>query len=319
MTMLANILRCPACRAQVDVSPEVVRCRTCGHTNPVVAGVPRFVSPDNYAASFGLQWNRFARTQLDSHNGTAISRDRFVAQSGLTERDLKGALVLDGGCGSGRFAEIALDLGAEVVAIDYSSAVDACRRNLPSKKLHVVQADLYALPFAPGTFDFVYSFGVIQHTPDVRGAAAALVEQVKPGGWLAVDVYRASWKQFLHPKFWLRPMTRRVSPETLFGWVERLAPPLLEVSRALGRVPVLGPAARRALPVANYDGVFELDEQQLRDFAVLDTFDWLSPRYDQPQSAATLERWLREFGLVDISIVHPAHLTGRGRRPRLGH
>jgi len=89
----------------------------------------------------------------------------------------------------------------------------------------------------------------------------------------------------------------------------------LQVSRAVGRVPVVGRVATRALPVANYERVFELDERQLRDFAVLDTFDWLSPRYDQPQTPATLSRWLRELGLVDVTIDHPAHLTGRGRRP----
>lgn len=315
MTELASILRCPACRGSVEVTSLSVRCTACGASYPVENRVPRFVAADNYAASFGLQWNRFARTQLDSHNGTTISRDRFLAQSRWTDRDLRGALVLDGGCGSGRFAEIALSLGAEVVAIDYSSAADACRRNLPSSKVHVIQADLYQLPFAPGTFDFVYSFGVVQHTPDVRGAVAALADQVKPGGQLAVDVYEASWKQVLHPKYWLRPVTRRVPPEMFFSWVERLAPPLLQVSRTLGRVPVLGRVATRALPVANYDGVFDLDDDQLRDFAVLDTFDWLSPRYDQPQSAATLERWLRELGLVDVEIDHPAHLTGRARRP----
>ncbi|MBZ0232802.1 MAG: class I SAM-dependent methyltransferase [Deltaproteobacteria bacterium] len=319
MIDLSRILRCLSCRGAVIMTPTAVRCTACSRVDAVENGVPRFVPRDNYAASFGLQWNRFARTQLDSHNGTTISRDRFLAQSRWTERDLSGALVLDGGCGSGRFAEIALSLGAEVVAIDFSSAVDACRSNNGSEELHVLQADLYDLPFAPGSFDFVYSFGVIQHTPDVRGALEALVAQVRPGGRIAVDVYRSSWRQFLHPKFWLRPVTKRVPSAALFGWVERLAPPLLEVSRTVGRVPLVGAALRRALPVANYEGVFPLDEDQLRDFAVLDTFDWLSPRYDQPQSAATLERWMRELGLVEIEIDHPAHMTGRGRRPLLDH
>jgi len=315
MAELAIFLRCPSCGSRVDVTADEVRCTACRRRAPLTDGIPRFVEPDNYAASFGLQWNHFARTQLDSHNRTTISRDRFLAQSGWTAQDLRGALVLDGGCGSGRFAEIALDLGAEVVAIDYSSAVDACRANLASPRLHVVQADLYDLPFAPGTFDFVYSFGVIQHTPDVRAAVAALTAQLKPGGRVAVDVYQASWRQVLHPKFWLRPVTSRMDPERLFSMVRTAAPPLLRLSRAWARVPLLGHVARRALPVANYEGVFPLDDDQLRDFAVLDTFDWLSPRFDQPQTAATLRRWLTELGLDDVTIEHPAHLTGRGRRP----
>jgi len=43
---------------------------------------------------------------------------------------MKGKWVLDAGCGSGRFAEIALATGANVVALDYSSAIDACWNNL---------------------------------------------------------------------------------------------------------------------------------------------------------------------------------------------
>ena len=62
---------------------------------------------------------------------------------------------MDVGCGAGRFAEIALNAGAEVIAIDYSGSVDACYTNLDiMKTLTVVQADLYNLPFRDQTFDF---------------------------------------------------------------------------------------------------------------------------------------------------------------------
>ncbi len=316
MTALLPLLRCPGCGGELAATGAGLACARCDRDYPVVDGIPRFVAADNYAASFGLQWNKFARTQLDSTTGTELTRRRFLAQSGWTERELRGALVLDAGCGSGRFAEIALDLGAEVVAIDYSSAVDACAQNLAGRdRLHVVQADIYALPFAPERFDFVYSFGVIQHTPDVQRTVASLVRQVRPGGRLALDVYKKGLGEVLHPKLWLRPLTRRLPPERLFPWIERLAPPLLEVSRAVSRIPLVGRVARRAIPVANYEGVHPLTEEQLRDFAILDTFDWLSPRYDQPQTAATLQRWLRALGLDEIEVLHPAHLTARARKP----
>ncbi len=45
---------------------------------PVVGGVPRFIESDNYAASFGLQWKTFRKTQLDSHTGTNVSRGRLT-------------------------------------------------------------------------------------------------------------------------------------------------------------------------------------------------------------------------------------------------
>jgi SAM-dependent methyltransferase len=247
-----------------------------------------------------------------------ISRDRFLRATGWTRDTLAGARVLDVGCGAGRFAEIALSLGASVVAVDYSSAVDACRANLPDANLQVAQADVYALPFAPGTFDFVYSLGVIQHTPDVERTIAALARQVKPGGELVVDVYRRHWRGWLHPRMWLRPITTRVEGRRLFAAVERAAPAMLKVSNAVGALPVVGSQLRRFVPVANYAGQLPLSPAQLEEWAILDTYDWLAPAYDQPQTAATLQRWMTDAGLAGVRVLTADHLTARGVRPGAG-
>lgn len=281
----------------------------------MIGGVPRFVPAENYAANFGFQWNRFRRTQLDSCSGVPISRDRFVRETGWTREQLQGKRVLDAGCGAGRFAEIALALGATVVAIDYSSAVDACRANHPSENLLVVQADIYALPFEPASFDFVYSLGVIQHTPDVERAVKALVAPLKPGGTLVIDVYRKHWKGWLHPRMWLRPITTRVDASRLFHTVERAAPALMRISNAVGAIPIVGPQLRRLVPVANYTGLLPLSDTQLQEWAVLDTFDWLAPTFDRPQTADTMERWFLEAGLADVEVFKSDHLTARGRKP----
>src|SRR3954466_15370063 len=90
---------------------------------PIVNGVPRFVSQDNYAASFGLQWNTFRRTQLDSYTGTTISRDRLQRIAGGSLHVFQGKDVLEAGCGAGRFTEVMLRAGARVFAADISSAV----------------------------------------------------------------------------------------------------------------------------------------------------------------------------------------------------
>jgi len=321
---LASILRAPGTGAPLSLEVtardgddvRVGALRSGVDAWPVVRGVPRFVSSDNYAQTFGFQWNRFPGTQLDSVSGMTVSRDRFLAQWAMPPEWFVGRRLLDVGCGAGRFAEVALSLGAEVVAVDLSAAVDACWQSLRAHpRLHVVQASVYELPFAPGTFDGVYSFGVIQHTPDVPRTFRAIVEMARPGGEVAVDVYKRDWKSWLHPKPWLRPLTTRVPPDALFSLIERAAPALLAASRGVGRVPVAGRALRRAIPVADYEGVLPLDERQRLEWAVLDTFDWLSPRYDQPQTMETLRRWAEHAGLVDIQMLHPAHLTLRARRP----
>ena len=73
---------------------------------------------------------------------------------------------------------------------------------------------------------------------------------------------------------------------------------------------------RFAVPVANYEGIYPLTEAQLREWAVLDTFDMWSPIHDHPQTAATIERWLSEAGLVERDVFRVGHLVGRGTRPR---
>jgi SAM-dependent methyltransferase len=287
-----------------------------GRHYPVTGGVPRFVEASNYAESFGMQWNHFSGTQLDSHSGHPISAERFWHATAWQPRDLAGKRVLDLGCGSGRFAEVALGAGAHVCAVDYSTSVDACRRNLGAHPhLLVVQADVYALPFAPGSFDFVYSLGVLQHTPDVARAFAALPPMVAPGGQFCVDFYERSWKSALLPKYWLRPLTKHMPKQRLFGLLQQLVPVLLPVSVTLGKVPVIGRHLRRVVPVANYVGELPLDERQQLEWSLLDTFDWLSPAYDNPQDAATVRRWLERAGLTNIEVLKAGHLVGRGRRP----
>lgn len=298
-----------------EIETGTLACMGCRHDYPIVDAIPRFVNSESYAHTFGFQWRLFRRTQMDSHTGLPISRQRFLSFTGWSVEDLRGKLLLDAGCGAGRFAEVALDCGAEVVAVDYSGAVDACRQNLGSHRLfHVVQADVYRLPLRPGSFDFVYSFGMLQHTPDVEKAFLALPQQLKEGGQLAVDVYPKLWRNVLWPKYWLRPFTRRLSAPALLRLSTFLVRLLLPLSNAIGRIPMAGRKLRYLLPVVNYQGVYPLSEAQQREWSVLDTFDMLSPAHDHPQSSATVKRWFEKAGLKQIHIERKGFLVGRGAK-----
>jgi SAM-dependent methyltransferase len=298
-----------------EIARGTLACARCARRYGIVGFVPRFAPGENYAEGFGLQWNRFRTTQLDSRTGRPISRDRFFGQTGWRPEDLAGRRVLDVGCGAGRFAEVALAAGAEVIAVDYSAAVDACRANLgPHPRLEVVQADVYRLPFRPGAFDAVYCFGVLQHTPDARRAFLALPPLVKPAGRVAVDVYQRRLFNLLWPKYWLRPITKGIPPARLFGFVEAMVRVLWPVSLALGRVPYVGRKLRHAVPIVNYEGVHPLSPAQLREWALLDTFDMLAPAHDHPQSEATVAEWFGAAGLRDVEVFRAGVVVGRGVR-----
>jgi len=322
---LVGWLRCPACAgklsledakcAESEIESGSLECIACRERYSIHESIPRFVPPSNYAESFGLQWNRFRRTQLDSHSGRTISRDRFLMSTHWRPESLAGKTVLDVGCGAGRFAEVALSCGATVFAVDYSRAVDACRSNFPGHpRLYVVQGDIYALPFPTEAFDFVYCLGVLQHTPDPQRAFLSLPRHLKPGGQLAVDVYQGGWRRVLHTKYWVRPLTTRLSAGRLFAGVTRWMPFLLRLSRGIGRIPVIGSRAKRLLPIANYDGLYGLDATQLTEWAVLDTFDMLAPAYDRPQTPRALHDWTRQANLAEVEIGRFGHLVARGRK-----
>ncbi len=167
-----------------------------GHRYPVVRGIPRLLAPDRrdpeaFAAlqertrrSFGYQWTAF-------HDMVEAFREGFLTYiHPLGPEFFPGKLGLDAGCGFGRHVYYAAEFGAEMVGVDFSEAIEAARANTaPCKGVHLVQADIYHLPFAEGIFDFAYSLGVLHHLPDPERGFRALVPLVKPGGSIFVWVY----------------------------------------------------------------------------------------------------------------------------------
>ena len=91
---------------------------------------------------------------------------------------------------------------------------------------------------------------------------------------------------------------------------------MLVVSQTLGRVPLIGRVLKRLVPVADYTNEHPLTEKQLKEWALLDTFDMLAPAYDSPQTAKTARRWFEEAKFVNIQVGHWAHLGARGTKTK---
>ena len=285
---------------------------------PVRDGIPRYVEELDYVESFGDQWKRYRRVQLDSATGKGLSRDRLFRGTGWTPEELDGELVLEVGCGAGRFTEVLLSTGARVVAVDASSAVEACRETCGvSPRLALVQADLFALPFRPGSFDRVFCYGVLQHTPDPERAFRALVDQVRPGGLIAADVYRR--QEFIDrwtaKRLW-RPLTTRIPRDRLRRIIEWYIPRWLPIDNRLKSVPRFGRFLVAVVPCWNPRGLFELTWDEEVAWTILDTFDALAPRYDWPQSLEAVEGWCRRAELTDVSVRYGGNgIEINARRP----
>lgn len=264
-------------------------------------GVWDFIEGPDYAASFGVQWKKFASTQLDSRNGTTVSRDRFAQITGWGTADLQGCKVLDAGCGAGRFTEIATQHGGEVTAFDLSEAAYAASTNLGAGAVTFVRGDLLAPPLHSGWFDKVFSIGVLQHTPDPTAVAIELVRLLRPGGQLCVWMYERRWYTPLMPKALLRRMSRRLSPHQVFRFSAGLVQVFTPLARVVARLPS---SVRRPvgglLPIASYWDQLPLDAEQQREWSLLDTHDWLSPAFDQPLDYDALREALLLGGAAEV-------------------
>jgi len=311
-TMLTSelrvILRCVACQRELhDQSEQGYACTSCGRSYPLARNVIRFVDAYNYADSFGYQWQRYSRTQLDTAQ-RHVSETNFRKRTGFSPEELQGKLVLDVGCGTGRYAEVATRWGAHVVGVDLSVAAEVAARNLEQREFAALQTDVFELPFAPESFDYIYSIGVLHHTPDCEKAVKLLPAFLKPGGSIAVWLYSAYNRWYRFSDIY-RKLTCRMSGRTLHGFLRVAVPSLYWLDRGLRSVPAVGGPLAGAV-----HHIFPVSRHKDSEMRILDTFDWYSPRYQSKHTYEQVFRWFESCGLVDLRV-NGIPIAVRGRKP----
>jgi SAM-dependent methyltransferase len=277
-----------------------------GHRFPIVGGVPRVCEADNYTSNFGKQWNMFRETQLDPPGSEpGVSERRFFAETDWDPSALAGLDVLEVGSGAGRFSQVVLQrTRANLYSVDFSSAVEANFENngaIAPGRFHLFQASVYDMPFPDDSFDKVFCLGVLQHTPDFDASVRSLVQKAKPGGEIVVDFYciRGFWTK-ITGKYLLRPWTRRMDQQRLYRLVEKNAGWMMHLAQAMNGAGLH--ALTRFLPIPDLATMPSgLRPGQLHEWVVLDTFDMLSPEYDNPQRIGTVARMFERSG-ADVSF-----------------
>ena len=261
----------------------------------------------NTQESFGYQWLRY------DANDEREDREIFLSDSQLSENELREKVILDAGCGMGRYTRIAGQMGGEVIGIDLSwSVLKAHQKTSDNPCVHIIQGDLLNLPFRKKQFDIIYSLGVLHHTPDPRKAFTELSACLKEKGVMSVWVYGTAGKfrDFkINPlkgerkKYVRNDVTKRiywfiVGAREFFSNMVRLVTtrmylPLLYLLcyplAALGKVPLL-----------KYLTASVHDNWKVR---LQENFDWFSPQYQSHHTQEEVAGWFNQVNLKIVSVL----------------
>jgi SAM-dependent methyltransferase len=243
-------------------------------------------------SAYALQWNRFRIVRPDEDRAT------FRNRTGRSPEDLADKVVLDAGCGMGRYLRVAAEgKPRRLVGMDISGAVFAARdltRDTPG--ISVVRGDLLRPPFAKGSFDEIYSLGVLDHTPDPRGAFLSLARLLKSGGRIVVWVYpqeKPALERIINVH---RSISARL-PLGLIVALARLTAPIGGLKRRLmasrNRLIERSGVALHVLTI----GVSMHPDPEVR---VCDTLDWYAPKYLSRHTLEEVRGWFDEAGLEDV-------------------
>jgi SAM-dependent methyltransferase len=323
---LLDYIACPECGGDLEGAFEtwegneamdgVLVCAECSDRYPVVRGVPRMNAAmaglENVARTFGYEWRTFHEGEFEDDTVFGRSPEEdwryFLEGLGVEERELEGKAVLDAGCGSGRLTKQIGEHGAGIViGVDMNDAVEhVYRATRDAGNVHIVQGNIMRLPFKRHVFDYVWSNGVIHHTPDAAACHRALSRVVKAGGTLYVWVYARRFSPFKLAKD-VADVTRlsRLSEPALLRLARLLAYPslaLLTLYRGIVKLPFVPTTPRLEWTSRRRT----LDELRLT------WFDTLSPQYDTTHSEPEVMGWFQEAGFDDIAAIEEPKVGVRG-------
>ena len=261
---------------------------------------------EDYAVNFGLQWNKFALTQYDSFTGLPLTRNRLKNSSEWKDEEINKKLIIELGSGAGRFTEILLSANSFVVSVEMSDAIYVNNKNNKSEKIIFIKSSLTDIEFLNNLFDYVFCYGVAQHTPNIVKTYDACYKFGKKGSKISIDHYA----RVFHPttkSIW-RPITKRIKPSILLKIIQFYIPYYFPFDSFIRtKLPkFLRFLIRLILPIPCFNYINEKnipqDKRVLMEWAIMDTFDALGAKYDNPLSEKELQKIAKTIRLEKYKI-----------------
>jgi SAM-dependent methyltransferase len=280
------------------------------HQYPVVRGIPRFVTNESYAESFGREWQLWPVVQFESANRksemTGYTDKYFSEMTTFHRSEIENKTIVEFGCGPGRFLEILLHKGATVIGLEMSRAVDEAVKSLGrNPHLFLVQGDLLKPVFKDNVFSHGYTIGVLHHTPNPELGLLRLAKAVKKGGKVICSVY-SKFGFYNYPSLRIvrtiyHFINSHISKKMAFWWAlgfsqfsaDILYPPI----HALGKIPLIG-------KYLNYGVVkyfFMVILVKSRNWRLLDGFDAITPQIASTHTPQEVVHWYKKANLEKVT------------------
>jgi SAM-dependent methyltransferase/uncharacterized protein YbaR (Trm112 family) len=288
------------------------------HHYPISRGVPRLMAGPLPAAvektvtGFGYEWQKFDDQIADTYMTDKANFLDFIAP--VTPDFFRDKIVLDAGCGMGRFLRLAADFGSrEVIGVDLSQSVDVAYqhvRHLPNA--HVIQADIMTLPLKP-VFDYIFSVGVLQFLEQPRAGFNRLTELLRDGGAISVWVYAKEnngWViRLVNP---LRQhVTSRLPRPLLYALSHCLGLPLYLLIKLLYKPANEWKLLSKLARILPYNDYFYYSSRLSYGALASVIFDHLVPSLVTYLSREELEGWFSQEFFDDVTITSRNNMSWR--------
>jgi len=340
---IVKFLSCPVCRKKLklevkkrqngEIREGILKCEK-GHRYPIVNFIPRlivgaakeYMSQRQIKKSFSSKWKMWPQ-----FNGwfKRFFDEWFMKKIGIkNKRDFakyfaNKKMMLDAGTGLGTKVETMCKLSkGEVFGVDLAEgSVEAAYKNTKKyPNAHIIQADIFSLPFKKGIFDFIVSDGVLHHTPNTKRAFFKLISYLRKRGDIAIHVYKKMGPMREFTDDFIRNYSSKLTPEQCYKFCQ----PFTKLGKSLDEmkveikvpedIPLLG-IKKGPYPLQRfiYYAMFQCFWNPNLSFKDnnLVNFDWFNPEFAWRHTPEEVKGWFRKAGLRKIKrfITNPSGVS----------